>query len=331
MRLIGPLILMGFCLAAAPLAHAQSADTLQSRVVPSVASPAAAPAVEPPRIGGYLQMRETWAGKAGLNATLNRARLSAEGPLPSQFSYRFLIEYEAAGATSPALVSLRDALIRWTHAPWTISAGQYKTPFSREYLTSITTIETADRAAVVDSLAPKRDIGVMADYAFGSLGTASAGVFNGEGQNAIANRDSAVLVVERLVLRPVAGITLGVSGAHFGDDSTRVGVEGSLEWRGFLVRGEAIQQHRLARAAHDRGSFVLTGWRVLPWLQLVAKGEEYRRAVTGNVKGIRAGTVGANFDLPGGRTRAIVDYVMRRSDPGRTDRRALITQLQVRF
>ena len=46
--------------------------------------------------------------------------------------------------------------------------GQFKTPFTREFITSLADVETADRATVVDSLAPKRDIGVMADYAIGS-------------------------------------------------------------------------------------------------------------------------------------------------------------------
>ena len=59
-------------------------------------------------------------------------------------------------------------------------AGQFKTPFTREFITSLAEVETADRAFVVDTLAPKRDIGVMADYAVGGLATLTAGICNGD-------------------------------------------------------------------------------------------------------------------------------------------------------
>ena len=122
------------------------------------------PAVSPPRLDGYIQVRESAQSGTGLTATLNRVRLSADDALPSHFTYRSLVEYEVAGtATTAATVSLRDAYIRWTLTPLAITAGQFKVPFSRQFITSITLIETADRAAVVDAFAPKRDIGVMAE------------------------------------------------------------------------------------------------------------------------------------------------------------------------
>lgn len=61
--------------------------------------------------------------------------------------------------------------------------GQFKTPFTPEFITSLTDVETADRSTVVDSIAPKRDIRIMADYAIGPIATLALGVFNGEGQN----------------------------------------------------------------------------------------------------------------------------------------------------
>ena len=63
----------------------------------------------------------------------------------------------------------------------------------REFITSLADVETADRSTAVDSLAPKRDIGIMVDYR-GALATAMVGVFNGEGQNVTANADSSLLV-----------------------------------------------------------------------------------------------------------------------------------------
>ena len=192
------------------------------------------PLAPPPSFGaqgtGLCQARETWQEHIGAIATINRARVGIEGTLPNRFSYRVLVEMEVpAGAKSPATPSLRDAYIRWSRAPWSIWAGQYKTPFSREFVTSITAIETADRATVVDSLATKRDIGVMGDVAIGPYATIALGVFNGEGQNASTNRDSTVLLVSRATTRIIPQLTVGGSFARFGPDSLRYGAEASVE------------------------------------------------------------------------------------------------------
>jgi hypothetical protein len=52
------------------------------------------------RVGGYIQARETYRSDTKLTATLNRARLSADGGLPAGFSYRVLVEYEAGGTAT---------------------------------------------------------------------------------------------------------------------------------------------------------------------------------------------------------------------------------------
>jgi hypothetical protein len=136
-------------------------------------SPAAPPAAPSgPKLGGYLQVRETFADATRLSATLNRARFSIDGPLPNRFTYRFLVELEAgATARTAGTVSLREANIRWAYAPVAFQAGQFKTPFSREYLIPVPALETPDFSAVVDTLAPKYDIGLM-----GELGASPRGV-----------------------------------------------------------------------------------------------------------------------------------------------------------
>jgi Phosphate-selective porin O and P len=315
-------------------AAADSTRALASTGGPATATTSTAPAaaaISVPKLGGYLQVREAWADRVGFTATLNRARISVDGALPNHLSYRFLVEYEAAAATGAASVSLRDGYVRWALAPWTLIAGQFKTPFSREYLMSISVVETPDRATMIDSLATKRDIGVMAEYALGAVAVVSAGAFNGEGQNASANRDSTVLFVQRLTVRPIAGVSLGGSGAEYGSDSTRVGLDAMLECRGLLLRGEYLEQHRVARNQFDRGAYGLVGYRVRPWLQLVARQEEYRRPGPTKVKGLTATVGGANIDLPGRRTRVAVDVVTRRAYPDRERRTTVSSQLQVRF
>ena len=285
-----------------------------------------------PRVGGYLQARETYQNKVGVTGSLNRARLSVDGGLPQHFSYRVLVEYEANGtATTAASVSLRDAYIRWQSEDFTFTAGQFKVPFSREFITSITAIETADRATVVDSLAPKRDIGVMGEWRLGTLAGLSLGIYNGDGQNKPANRDSSLMVSGRVSIRPIPILTLATEVARYNRDSTRYGADGSLEWRGIILRGEYIAQHRRLKQPVDWGFFGLAAYRVNPWLQLVLKRERFQRPAIGSAQYNAATTGGVNVDLPGGRTRFIADYVARRiAFPG-TLTGSLITQLQVRF
>src|SRR5262245_56749770 len=64
----------------APCAHAQSS------VLPPLTGPP--PAIAAPRLGGYVQARETLERRVGATGTLNRVRLTAEGSLPNRFSYR---------------------------------------------------------------------------------------------------------------------------------------------------------------------------------------------------------------------------------------------------
>lgn len=285
-----------------------------------------------PRVGGYLQARETYQSKVGVTASINRARASLDGGLPQHLSYRVLVEYEANGtATTAASVSLRDAYIRWQSEAFTFTAGQFKVPFSREFITSITAIETADRATVVDSLAPKRDIGIMGEWRISTLAALSLGFYNGDGQNKPANRDSTVMVSGRLSLRPIAFLTVAAQVARYNRDSTRYGADGSLEWRGFILRGEYIAQQRRLERPVDWGFSGLAAYRVEPWLQLVLKRERFQRPAIGGAQYDAATTGGVNVDLPGGRTRIIADYVARRiAFPG-TLTHSLITQLQVRF
>ena len=296
------------------------------------APPAAAPSGPTVKVGGYIQARETWRTDSKLTATLNRARIFAEGGLTGGFSYRIMAEYESGGtATGAATVSLRDAYVRWTLGDLNVTAGQYKTPFSPEYITSITQIETADRSTVVDSLATKRDIGVMAQYLVNSYLTVQAGIFNGEGQNRIVNLDSASLVVARVAVRPLPYVALGSNVAAYAGDSTRYGVDAAVEYRGATLRGEYLWQDHHTDTPVDQGWYGLATYRVLPWVQLVVKQEKFERDALSRTRRVVATTGGVNLEFAASRIRLITDYVSRKiGDLGRR-RGTVITQLQVRF
>jgi hypothetical protein len=307
-------------LSAALLLH----STLHAQTSPS----------SPVRLSGYLQVRETYQSHVGLTASINRARLAASGSVLGELTWRIQGEFRTGSpGTGNASVSLQEAYLRWNRNALGIQAGQFKTPFTREFITSLAEIETADRATVVDSLAPKRDIGILADYTLAQGATIAAGVFNGEGQNVTANRDSSILAVARVTYRPMQALALGANAARYFSDSTRYGIDASVEAPGIILRGEYIGQHRdLSDAEDDKGWYALAAASVRPWLQPVLKYEWFERSgILPAASKNRAWTAGINL-FPWGRPiRLTLEYVSRRvGSPG--VRRGLgLAQAQVVF
>lgn len=302
------------------------------RVSAQTSSGSPAPSV---KLSGYIQGREVYQDNMGLTATLNRARLAAAGTVLGDVSWRIQGEFRTGSVgTGRASVALQDAYVRWAHQALGIQVGQFKTPFTREFITSLTEVETADRSTVVDSLAPKRDIGLMADYALGGRAVISAGIFNGEGQNITVNTDSSTLGVARVAFRPLPYLLLGVNAASYFGDSTRYGADASVESPWIILRGEYIGQHRnVLGVEDDRGWYALVAAPLRPWLQPVLKYEWFDRAgiaPTGVLKN-RGLTAAVNLFPWGRATRFTLEYISREvGEPGVRKNLAL-AQAQVVF
>ena len=287
------------------------------------------------KLSGYIQGREIYQEHVGITGSINRARLAASGTVAGDVAWRIQGEFRTgSGGTGKPSVSLQDAYIRWSRNALGVQLGQFKTPFTREFITSLAEVETADRATVVDSLAPKRDIGLMADYALAGRATISAGIFNGEGQNVTANTDSSGLGVARISYRPIPYLVLGVNAARYFADSTRYGLDANVESPWFILRGEYIGQHRdMAGTDDDKGWYAVAAAPLRPWLQPVLKYEWFDRpgvAPTGTLKN-RAWTAGVNFFPWGRATRLTLEYVSRTvGEPG-TRKSLALGQAQVVF
>ena len=282
---------------------------------------------------GYIQARETYQDNVGLTGSINRARLAASGSAAGSIAWRVQGEFRTGNVgTGKASVSLQDAYVRWTRESLGIQVGQFKTPFAREFITSLAEVETADRSTVVDSLAPKRDIGVMADYALGGRATLSLGLFNGEGQNVTANVDSSALGVARVTVRPVPYLVLGTNIARYFRDSTRYGVDASWESPWVILRAEYVGQHRDQAADDDEGWYALAAAPLRPWLQPIAKYEWFSRpSITTDAQMNRAWTFGANLYPWGRATRFTLEYLTRRIGQPGTRKSAVLAQGQVIF
>lgn len=298
----------------------------------SVRGQSAATPVPSVKVSGFLQLRETYQERVGLTGTVHRGRLIGEGPVAAGFLFRLSAELRSGGtATTRPTVMLVDAYVRWTRAEWTVTTGQFKTPFGREFLVPSPLLETADRATVSDSLAPRRDIGVMVGRTLGNVVAASFGVFNGEGANTVVNRDSTVLLVGRVTGRFVAPLTLGFNVAHYNADSTRYGWDAAWESSTLVVKGEYLGQHRASSSPDDRGWYLLVAYRFRPWLKGVVKQEDLQRQAVSAAQRNRASTVGVNLRLGGDRVQLFADYVSRKVGSPGPRQGTVIAQLQALF
>lgn len=291
----------------------------------------ASPTPSAVRWSGYIQARETYQSGVGLTGSINRARLTAAGWVRGDVSWRVQGEFRTGNVGSGrASVALQDAYVRWTRRSFGVQLGQFKTPFTREFITSLAEVETADRSFVVDTLAPRRDLGVMADYAVGGRATFAAGLFNGDGQNVTANADSALLGVARATWRVVPYLALGANVAHYFGDSTRYGVDLNLESPWGVVRAEYVGQHFDAGGGDDGGWYLVAAAPVTPWLQPVAKYERFERGAAAAVP-LEGWRLGAHLRPWGKVTRITLEYASRTvGDPGVT-RGLGLAQVQVIF
>lgn len=300
---------------------------------PLAAQQAGAPAPSPGvKFSGYIQARETYQNDVGLTGSINRARLNMGGGIASDFSWRISGEFRTGSPGKGASVALADGYIRWAHHSFGVQAGQFKTPFSREYYTGLADVETADRSTVVDSLAPKRDIGIMADFSYRKSATLQLGVFNGEGQNVTSNKDSTVMGVARLVVRPIRDVAVGANVARYFGDSTRYGFDANYEGRRLTVRGEYAAQARDGVGGDaDKGWFGLAAYKVVDMVQLVGKYEDFSRDAISAQQANEAWTGGANLFFAANAVRLTVEYISRKiGSPGVRTGTGL-AQLQLRF
>lgn len=310
-------LLLGLGLLAPTIARAQSSAS----ALPSV------------RFSGYLQARETWQQDVGLTASINRARLTAGGAIVDGVTWRIQGEFRTGNVgTGRASVSLQDAFVRYARNTWAVQAGQFKTPFTNQYVTSLTLVETADRATVVDSLAPKRQIGFMGEYSFAKRVSVYGGVFNGNGQNVTTNPDSSSLGVGRLVVRVLPQLSVGTYGARYFGDSTRYGFEANVETPRFVARGEWVAQSRDGVSGpDDKGWYALAGYFVVPGVQVVGEYEEFARNAISLQQRNRAWTAALNLYPWSRNTRIVFEYISRKiGDPG-VRKGQLLGQFQVVF
>jgi phosphate-selective porin len=320
---LAPALSVAFLLSAAGSLSAQKAD--------SSAPPPPKVTIKP---SGYLQARVTYTDGVGASFSINRARLALAGTVGSEFSWKVSAEFRIGNSGyGQASVALQDAFVRWHHDAFGLQMGQFKTPFSREYLITLADLETVDRSLAVFAIAPKRDIGLMADYAFKRTATIQAGVFNGESYNVIANKDSTVLGVARLVVNPLPHLSLGANIAENFGDSTRYGGDVQYQTARVTLRAEYLGGTRDSAAlGTEWGGYVLAAYNTSAKLQLVGKWQDYQDQALTKVGETWAWTAAANwFPLNSPLIRLTPTFVYGRAGNPVVYQWAALFQVQARF
>lgn len=165
--------------------------------------------------GGRMQFRYTYTNKddkytaktdrADTNQfDAKRIRLTAQGYAYSK-DLTYKLEFDPRGYASDTKKGLYDAYMNYRLIDEAqLRVGQFKTPFSRQELTSDGALQFVDRSIVVDAFKPTYDIGAMLHgkvlkgivYYYG-------GVFGGAGQTSTRTSTNNALFVARLAVNPL--------------------------------------------------------------------------------------------------------------------------------
>lgn len=137
------------------------------------------------------QIDRTFPGNNGFSVA--NFRLSLSGELDQRFGYFLQTNF----AASPSIL---DARMYYRFTPQVaVDVGQFKSPFSYEFLTSAASIDFVNRSQVATALAPGRQIGIQlrtsnAARTFGF----NVGAFNGNGTRPNGNDSDNLLYAARL-------------------------------------------------------------------------------------------------------------------------------------
>lgn len=284
-------------------------------------------------LSGYLAARQT-RRQDSTTFSISRIRLTAQArPLPflavrvqggiSNSDIGSASSMVGTFAFSDAYVQLAppDAH-RFQAVHPSLIVGQFKMPFSLEYLTPYSHLLTVDRSQAVDGLSIKRDIGVMGQVHLARYATLDAALANGSGSNTTSNPDGREVAMARLTIMPFPQLALAGKWAREGGVH-RWGYDARLLVGPATVEGEVIQVRDSAGAAvsHASGGYALVAYKVLPWLQPVVKWEQFHQTLATTdvlVADERLSTwttFGVNFVAPRDRVRLQVDWIVKSDHP----------------
>lgn len=227
-----------------------------------------------------LQIERSFAGRNGFS--MANLRLLLYGELDQGFGYFVAIN----AINTPGIL---DARLYYQVSPaLRLSIGQFKAPFSAEFLTYAGSIDFVNRSQVVANLAPGRQIGfeVSGKLADKTISYA-AGLFNGNGTARNNNDNNDFLYAGRLTFYPhdpaANHVEIGLNAAFSNDNisgltrkRTLLGADFRMTRDKLLLSGEVIwARWRFSESAISKpwGYHATAGYMVTPKSQLLLRWE----------------------------------------------------------
>ena len=285
-----------------------------------------------PRFSGYVSVRQTWRDDTS-TFIINRARVTVQTRPLSYAAVRIQTDFSAIGQfrgdTIPP-IALTDAYVQLspdTSVGWArdlrpaLIVGQFRTPFSLEFLTSFSLLLTANRSQASDRIAKRRDIGVQGQLRAGDVATVAAALVNGEGPNRARNTDGRQTAMARVTVFPIPNAQLSLKGfTQVGDRGW--GYDARVLAGPLTVEGEALWRDAhsdVTTLACGTGGYALAAYRLTPWLQPAVKWERlHERACTpesASLGRLTWTTYGVNITSPTQRIRFQLNWLMRSASP----------------
>ena len=278
-----------------------------------------------------VQPERTFSGQNGYS--IANMRLNLSGKLDRGFGYFF----QANLINEPSVL---DARLRWQACEaFVLSAGKFKAPFSKELLTVASDIDFVNRARMIQTFSPGRQIGVMLDGRLaGRRLHVAGGMFNGNRSTTNGNDNNDFLYVGRLTTlldlsaADDGSAEFGVSAAHSSDNcltlpgdvmpcfsGTRLllGADLRITWRRWLLAGEGLYarlQPTVGGRMEPYGFHATAGYMVSGNLQLLGRWDKYQSEDL-FIDGDNSDLVlcGVNY-WPSGATEVQINYIVDTDD-----------------
>ncbi|MDO9579026.1 MAG: porin [Bacteroidales bacterium] len=304
------------------------------------------------QLSGYSQVRfqalQEEGKKDGFD--IRRARLDLKGSLSPYFSYRV----QADLADKPKLIDGYGEIKMADY--FSITAGQFKIPFSLENLASSNKLEMIDRSQVVEALVARgkdvignqngRDVGIQVSGTIVKvkdlpLVEYRLGVFNGSGINVADTANEAKDIAGRLIFTPMKGFSFG-GGFYNGWDKAikpdvpgqsqtrnRIGGEVSYVSTRFSLKGEYIsgKDGKTTRA----GWYAQAAYFIIPQkLQVLGKYDVYDPNTSSPDNILTNYVFGGNYNFNSW-SKLQAFYTIRQEEGTSVNNNYFSVQYQIRF
>jgi hypothetical protein len=288
---------------------------------------------------GYVQTRYSYL--AGMGNTdvfsVKSVYLGLSGKMVPQLTYDITFDLAATDGKPLRYIYLKYIPCAFCK----VTMGQFAIPFSLEYFTSASMIESAERAKAVTTLSHQIDIGLMfeGDVLNNNLLSYSAALINGSGYNTTDNNEYKDAIL-RLSSCPVKNLTVAAAGMYGiqprsgNNEGDRIRYNATAKYEGYNLKVQGEYLHQLTEQKNctyktANGFYVLAGYTLFSIIQPIVKYEEYDSDLKTGSNREYVTTAGFNaFILQN--LKITADYRVKREEV-EVDNDEFILQAQVKF